>query len=282
MTIRPCRGRRGARLIVRDCCLGQIRAGDIICRYGGEEFCVLLPNTDEPTAYTWTEQLRQTVAASNALRKRQDHPVNRQLWHSGQSAAIFRQEDLVRKADDSLRAAKLAGHRVVSWAEVDREDDSRELHRYAAIFQGLVARDIMTTPVTCLPTDMSVGDAAERFLRHEIDSAPIVNSDGSLAGIVSEKDIMEGLGHHEGWNALLAEIMTVRVIHYEPDTKAELIFEFLSRVQIHRVVIVENNRPVGLVSRGSFFAGFRTTSTFSNRATRRTKRGPICSRPQMH
>jgi signal-transduction protein with cAMP-binding, CBS, and nucleotidyltransferase domain len=110
----------------------------------------------------------------------------------------------------------------------------------------------MTSPITCLPKDMSVGDAAQLFLKQEINSAPIVNEAGLLVGIVSEKDIMEGLGHQQGWNATVAEIMTPRVIHYEPESRAELIFEFLCRVQIQRVVIVEYGRPVGLISRGSF------------------------------
>ena len=46
--------------------------------------------------------------------------------------------------------------------------------------------------------------------------------------------------------------MMPRVIQYEPDTPAAEIFEFLCRVQIHRVVITQQGRPVGLISRGTF------------------------------
>jgi CBS domain-containing protein len=126
------------------------------------------------------------------------------------------------------------------------------VQRYAAIFQGLHAREIMTTPIACLDENVTVAHAAEVFLTKQINSVPIMHADGTLAGVVSEKDVMEALGHPQGWNARLSEVMTTRVIHYDPDTPAELIFEFLCRVQLHRVVIVECGRPVGLLSRGCF------------------------------
>jgi diguanylate cyclase (GGDEF)-like protein len=242
-----------ALLLITDLISKHIRPGDIVARYGGEEFCVLLPNTDEPTAYDWTEQLRHIVAASPLHAGEHEIQMTASFGIAAKSVAIFRQEDLVKKADDALRAAKLAGrNRVVSWAELNRDEDSPRLQRYAEIFAGLIAREIMTAPITCLPTDMTIGDAAQLFLKQEINSAPVVNAEGLLAGIVSEKDIMEGLGHQNGWNGTLADIMTPRVIFYDPETRAELIFEFLCRVQIHRVVIVDHGRPIGLVSRGSF------------------------------
>ena len=42
---------------------GALRAGDLIGRYGGEEFCVLLPNTALRAALEVAERLRATVAA---------------------------------------------------------------------------------------------------------------------------------------------------------------------------------------------------------------------------
>jgi len=239
---------------VADLVSKHTRPGDIVCRYGGEEFCVLLPNTDEPTAYTWTVQLRHNVAAATLKAGANELHITASFGIATRSPAIFRQEDLVKKADDALRAAKLAGrNRVVSWSELNRDpDESPSLRKYSVMFQGLVARDIMTAPVTCLEEDVTVAHAAEVFLRQNINSAPITHKDGTLAGIVSEKDIMEALGHAQGWNSPVSQIMTARVIHYEPDARAELIFEFLCRVQIHRVVVVENGRPIGLVSRGSF------------------------------
>lgn len=90
------------------------------------------------------------------------------------------------------------------------------------------------------------------MLQSQITSAPVVKLDGVMVGIVSEKDIMESLGCGEGWDATLGRIMTTRVIHYDRSTPAHIIFEFLCRVQIRRVIIVEEGRPVGIVSRGSF------------------------------
>ena len=38
-----------------------VRKDDIFCRFGGEEFVILLPNTDARTAYDSAERIRKTV-----------------------------------------------------------------------------------------------------------------------------------------------------------------------------------------------------------------------------
>jgi CBS domain-containing protein len=53
-----------------------------------------------------------------------------------------------------------------------------------------LARDIMTTPAITVPTDMSIKDLAALFRDKSIGGAPVVDSDGKLAGIVTEGDLM--------------------------------------------------------------------------------------------
>jgi diguanylate cyclase (GGDEF)-like protein len=89
----------------------QVRAGDVACRTGGEEFCVVLPQTSLPEA----EQLAWRVV--NAVRDahlgpRGDLTVSAGVATSPQSSADY--EHLVRNADDHLLRAKREGRdRVV-------------------------------------------------------------------------------------------------------------------------------------------------------------------------
>jgi diguanylate cyclase (GGDEF)-like protein len=41
----------------------QLRDSDIPCRYGGEEFCIILPHTESHAAVQIAERLREAVAA---------------------------------------------------------------------------------------------------------------------------------------------------------------------------------------------------------------------------
>jgi diguanylate cyclase (GGDEF)-like protein/PAS domain S-box-containing protein len=45
------------------CCQSNFRSSDIIGRYGGEEFLVVLPDTDQQTAYQIADRVREHVAA---------------------------------------------------------------------------------------------------------------------------------------------------------------------------------------------------------------------------
>jgi len=110
----------------------------------------------------------------------------------------------------------------------------------------------MTAPITCLSRSTPVAEAANLLLSRTISSAPVINADGSLAGIVTERDIMENVGVNDNWSAPVERFMNEGVIQYDPHTPASAIFDFLCRVQIHRVIVVDEGRPIGLISRGTF------------------------------
>ncbi|HYW80594.1 MAG TPA: diguanylate cyclase, partial [Thermoguttaceae bacterium] len=48
---------------VSDVLKESCRASDEICRYGGEEFCAMLPETDDQDAMAWTERVRRRIAS---------------------------------------------------------------------------------------------------------------------------------------------------------------------------------------------------------------------------
>jgi diguanylate cyclase (GGDEF)-like protein len=232
--------------------VGQTRPTDIVCRYGGEEFCILLPGTDEAAAAKWAQRCRQVIKDQPLLVGQQSVSITASFGVAGRGNA--RQEDLITRADHALRDAKSSGRdRVVVWhADGPAASNIERMQKYSSLFRGLAARDLMSTPVTCLHRQTAVNNAAELLLCRKVSSAPVVNDDGSLAGIVAERDIMEALGFSDGWSAPVERFMKTGVIQYDPQTPAAVIFEFLCRVQIHRVVIVEDTRPVGLISRGTF------------------------------
>ncbi len=93
------------------------RPGDFAGRYGGEEFCVLLPNTDLPGAQRVAEAIRGTVLAAgepNAGSKHGRLTVSIGVAvHGGRSEAGDTPARLLHRADLQLYEAKSGGRNIV-------------------------------------------------------------------------------------------------------------------------------------------------------------------------
>lgn len=102
---------------VADLLARRLRRQDILGRYGGEEFCVIAPDTDGEGAYRLAESLRETVATT-ALAMGQDMlhvtvSIGYALCPAGSGRDL---SELLAEADIALYAAKQAGrNRVVGF-----------------------------------------------------------------------------------------------------------------------------------------------------------------------
>ena len=102
---------------------------DIVARFGGEEFVIVLPETDSLSALLVAESLRRDVAAlgvpvgDNGVHVSVTVSIGVATLHQG---AILDFEDLVSRADKALYRAKQAGRNAVFCA--DLQHDSAPLH----------------------------------------------------------------------------------------------------------------------------------------------------------
>lgn len=56
------------------------------------------------------------------------------------------------------------------------------------------AEEVMTSPVHCLNCEMSVSEAGAFMALHGISGAPVVDEQGIICGVVSEKDFLRKMG----------------------------------------------------------------------------------------
>ena len=96
-----------------------LRSGDVLGRYGGEEFCIFLPNTSEQDALRLAERIRAGVEASLKIINYKSVNVTISLGVADSIKAGYDFIGLVAAADTAMYAAKNKGrNRVVSFTSL--------------------------------------------------------------------------------------------------------------------------------------------------------------------
>jgi two-component system cell cycle response regulator len=97
----------------------NIRGIDLACRYGGEEFVVVMPDTDVDFAYTIAERLRHSVETTPFEISRAPGALNLtiSIGIAASQGADDNADKLLHRADQALYRAKREGrNRVIKAA----------------------------------------------------------------------------------------------------------------------------------------------------------------------
>lgn len=231
-----------------------------VCRYGGEEFCIMLPGMTEQEAAAWAEAVRCEIAALKIEHCGRTITVTSSFGASQRYADTANVEALVDQADQGLLCSKRSGRDRVTAYQTLSEADEHGIDLQSAqeaLFKDVCARDVMTPLVASVREEETIGQAAEFFLRSRVNSSPVVDAEGRLTGMLSEKDLMAAVVSLDWWTRPVREVMKPNVISYSEDTPVRAIYDFLCRVSLRRIVIVEEGRPTGTISRGTLLRWFR-------------------------
>jgi len=126
------------------------------------------------------------------------------------------------------------------------------------------AKDVMSDGILSVSADASVLEAAKLLINCRVSAMPVVNEDGTMAGIVSEADVIGETKDYVEANGTpvrrVAEVMTRDVITAPEDTPLDQLAGLMKARNIKRIPILKDGAVVGIVSRVDILRGLISLS----------------------
>lgn len=94
--------------VIRD----HLRKVDVPCRFGGEEFAVILPYTDLDTAYQTADRLRMFIQDNPVKYQNKDIFFTISIGVAQYQPSVANEDELLKSADDALYQAKKNGRNM--------------------------------------------------------------------------------------------------------------------------------------------------------------------------
>ncbi|WP_457550021.1 CBS domain-containing protein [Archaeoglobus sp.] len=116
--------------------------------------------------------------------------------------------------------------------------------------------EIMTRDVICVKYTDSWEDAVEIMIEKKVGGCPIVDNDGKVFGIVTERDIVEFLASQRRIDGVVRDYMTPKVITVTPDMKIGEAMRTMISKKIRRLPIVKDGVLYGILVSTDFLRYF--------------------------
>lgn len=144
-------------------------------------------------------------------------------------------------------------------------------HALQRLTRSVHVKEVMTIEVAAVLRSTSIREVAELMARRRVSGVPVLNTDRSVAGVISERDFLRTMGGEQsatfmdviadclrGGKCLAApmriqcaeDIMTAPPVTVNPDTSVMEVANIMARQRINRVPVVDaTGRLVGIASR---------------------------------
>lgn len=112
-----------------------------------------------------------------------------------------------------------------------------------------IVKDIMTPLVCEIPANKLVCEVEGILVSEDISGAPLVNGNGVVVGLISKSDIVhfDFIGG-DTYTTPASEISTMNIITIKPTDSVKWAAKLMIQKDVHRLLVVENDKMVGMVS----------------------------------
>jgi CBS domain-containing protein len=120
------------------------------------------------------------------------------------------------------------------------------------VMDKINVRDYMAKDLIVFRPDEDIYKAIDTLVKAEISGAPVVDDDGKLVGIISQKDCLRILANgvfHNAPAGVVSQYMTEAVMTIDPDTDIFTVVDLFLNTVYRRIPVVENDVVVGQISR---------------------------------
>lgn len=128
----------------------------------------------------------------------------------------------------------------------------------------MLVRDRMSTKPVTISADTPITEALRTMRQAEVRRMPVLDEDGKLVGIVSEKDLLVASPspvssltvsevHYLLNHLLVSELMSRDVITVGPDTPVEEAARIMADYKIGGLPVIEGDRLVGIITETDVF-----------------------------
>ena len=115
----------------------------------------------------------------------------------------------------------------------------------------MIAKDIMTTDVITVGENLEILDVCKVLAEERVSGAPVVNKEGKLVGIITERDLL----FYNPLVTSIKDLMTKEVVTVTEDTPVDEITRLQLTHSIKRVLVMRGEKIVGVISRMDILRG---------------------------
>lgn len=116
----------------------------------------------------------------------------------------------------------------------------------------ITVADYMTKHVVTVTKDTNVLEGIKKLLSHKITCAPVVDAQGHLVGLFSEKDcikvFLESV-YNQGMAGKISDFMTSTVISVDADSSIVELAEKFENSSVRSFPVFDDGKFVGIISR---------------------------------